>query len=149
MRKTYIKMKKEVKFVKVETRVTEYDAVRLDEIAKKYGFKKRYSLFRWILFAFLRTADPENDCVDTALPVEVIEMFDVKEDAALIHKAIANIRARDRQNKYKRRVRSEAKALKKKDDEAIGDEIREMFAEAEADGVRLEWKPNINKRTSK
>lgn len=45
----------------IQSKVTPATLSRIDAIVRKYGFGTRYELLRYILFAFLRYADPESE----------------------------------------------------------------------------------------
>lgn len=49
---------------------------RLTDIQKKYGFKSEYQILQYVVAAFLRVADPENDPKkDEPLQDEIADMF--------------------------------------------------------------------------
>lgn len=133
-----------------QVRVNAYDAERLARIAKDYGFRSPYGLFRWVVFTFLRAADPDNDPMCDPLPLDIIELFDISEDAQLVHESILRVRRQNYMRKYmkERRKNGEDKPRAKAGDE-ISDEVAEMFAGYEAEGAQKEWKPNIQQRKGK
>lgn len=89
-----------------QVRVSPFDAERLARVAKDYGFRSPYGLFRWVVFTFLRAADPENDPVCDPLPLDIIELFDIKEDAELVHKCVLRVRRNTRDRAaYKKKTR--------------------------------------------
>ena len=64
-----------IEYVKIFSRISKADYGRLSEIRKKYGFKSNYEIVKYLVYCFLRVADPEHDNVKEPVPVEIEEMF--------------------------------------------------------------------------
>lgn len=67
--------------VKIFSRISRGDYNRLAEIRKKYGFKSNYQIIQYLVYCFLRVADPEHDEIEEPIPVEIEEMFDTLSEA--------------------------------------------------------------------
>lgn len=65
-----------VEFIKIFSRVSKNDFERLSAIRKKYGFKSNYQIIQYLVYCFLRVADPDNDACLEPVPPEIEEMFD-------------------------------------------------------------------------
>lgn len=61
--------------IKIFSRISRADYSRLSEIRKKYGFKSNYQIMQYLVYCFLRVADPANDCCTEPVPSEIEEMF--------------------------------------------------------------------------
>ena len=64
------------KYKKIFARISLEDLHRVENIRKKYGFKSNYQIVQYLLYCFLRIADPDNDPIDEPVPAEIQEMFD-------------------------------------------------------------------------
>lgn len=53
--------KSKLKWVSIQSKVSGKTAARLDAIAERGGFKSRYELMQYIVSAFLKVADSENE----------------------------------------------------------------------------------------
>ena len=62
-------------FKKIFARVSLEDLHRIEQIKKKFGFKSNYQILQYLLYCFLRVADPDNDPIDEPVPSEIEEMF--------------------------------------------------------------------------
>nr|DAM03160.1 MAG TPA: hypothetical protein [Caudoviricetes sp.] len=60
---------------KIDTYVSIQDITRLKSICGEYGFKSIYQLLQYLVYCFLRVADPDNDITTEPLPIEIEEMF--------------------------------------------------------------------------
>lgn len=70
-----------VEFIKIFSRVSKKDYQRLSEIRKKYGFKSNYQIIQYLVYCFLRVADPDNDTCLEPVPPEIEEMFNELSEA--------------------------------------------------------------------
>lgn len=70
-----------VEYLKIFSRISRADYNRLSEIRKKYGFKSNYEIMKYLVYCFLRVADPENDCHSEPVPPEIEEMFNELSEA--------------------------------------------------------------------
>lgn len=61
--------------VKIFSLISRADYSRLSEIRKKYGFKSNYQIMQYLVYCFLRVADPENDYHTEPIPTEIEDMF--------------------------------------------------------------------------
>lgn len=128
-----------------QVRVSPSDVDRLTSIAHNYGFRSVYGLLRWVVFTFLRAADPSNDPVLDPLPLDIIEVFNIKEDAQLVHESCMRVRRQNRMRNYMR----ERRAREKEKGDPITAEIDEMFQDCMAAGATLDYQPNIVQRKGK
>lgn len=60
---------------KIDTYISVQDVYRLKSICEKYGFKSTYQILQYLVYCFLRVADPDNDPIDEPIPLEIEEMF--------------------------------------------------------------------------
>lgn len=65
-----------VEYVKIFSRVSKADYNRLSDIKKKYGFKSNYQILNYLMYCFLRVADPDHDDKIEPVPIEIEEMFE-------------------------------------------------------------------------
>ena len=118
---------------KVAARISVANFERLKELAAKYNFRTVNDVVTYIVFCFLRATDEGNDECMYAMPEDILSLFPITEDIHDVQLAVAKVRR--------------ARIKRKKVDET--DEIREMFSEAEAEGARLEFGPNIRGRSER
>lgn len=143
---------KGIKFVKVGTRLLEADAGRLKDVAKRSGFASDYALLRYLIHVFLRVADPDNDVIDTPVPLELVELFsenkELKEDLEAVYNSIQRVTSAHNIQRFNAKA---GRTGKKKQEEAssIEEEIAEMFEDCEATGKEKTYKADILKRTPK
>jgi len=129
--------------VKIGTRVTPAQKDILEDIAAEGGFKSSYALLKYIIYILIRARNAKLGCddVDAPLPLDVIELFigSARIDAALIQEAMKKV--------DKRKIWREAKRLQRhpKEKKTIEQEVRDLFADCEADGYQMQWKPDIKK----
>jgi hypothetical protein len=67
--------KKKYRKQKIDTYASVEDIARLKLICEKYGINSIYKLLQYLVYCFLRVADPQNDPIDEVLPIEIEEMF--------------------------------------------------------------------------
>ncbi len=60
---------------KIWARMCPKEYERLKEIKRKYGFKSEYQIVQYVMAAFMRVADPENDPNEEPVPEEITSMF--------------------------------------------------------------------------
>lgn len=118
---------------KVAARISVANFERLKELAAKYNFRTVNDVVTYIVFCFLRATDEGNDECMYTMPEDILSLFPITEDIHDVQLAVAKVRR--------------ARIKRKKVDET--DEIREMFSEAEAEGARLEFGPNIRGRSER
>lgn len=70
-----------LEYTKVFSRISRADYERLSGIRKKYGFKSNYQIIQYLVYCFLRVADPENDFHSEPVPIEIEEMFNEMSEA--------------------------------------------------------------------
>lgn len=71
-----MKDKSKLKFISIQSKVDTRTAMRLDEIVERGKFGSRYELMQYILSAFLKVADAENE--ETELERDTIYMQEVE-----------------------------------------------------------------------
>ena len=62
------------KIVKVQSYISKEDNDALERIVKKYNFKSRYQVIKYLIDCFLRIADPEKP--KEPMPQEIEDMFE-------------------------------------------------------------------------
>ena len=62
------------KIVKVQSYISKEDNDALERIVKKYNFKSRYQVIKYLIDCFLRVADPEKP--NEPMPQEIEDMFE-------------------------------------------------------------------------
>ena len=129
--------------IKVGTRVSAEENKRLEDIAVKSGFKTTYSLLRYLVFVFLRAASGD-DCVDRALPTDIVKLFlnSYEGDKNWMLKQIEKVKQQERWKLRQQKHR----AHKEEPHDTIHDEIQDLFAECEEEGLERSWSSDINKR---
>ena len=143
---------KEIKFVKVGTRLLEADAQRLKTVAKRAGFSSDYALVRYLIHTFLRVADPENDVIDAPVPPELADLFTtdeaLKKDLDAAYESLRRVTYAHNIQRFNKRA---GRLGKQKADAAssIEAEVAEMFDGYEAEGAQKTYKADILKRTLK
>lgn len=78
----------------LKARITERDYNKLKEIAEQYHFKSLYSLLYYLVYAFLRAYDAERGCIAEEMPVEIVNLFTLKEDSLKALRKLASLRLR-------------------------------------------------------
>lgn len=91
---------------KIDTYVTASEITRLRAICVKYGFRSIYQLLQYLVYCFLRVADPEADPIDEPVPQEIENMFkstaewETRESTANSHEGM-NMKRKPDQRKVK------------------------------------------------
>lgn len=62
------------KLVKVQSYISKDDNDALERIVKKYNFRSRYQVIKYLIDCFLRIADPEKP--NEPMPQEIEDMFE-------------------------------------------------------------------------
>lgn len=62
------------KIVKIQSYISKEDNDALERIVKKYNFKSRYQVIKYLIDCFLRVADPEKP--KEPMPQEIEDMFE-------------------------------------------------------------------------
>jgi hypothetical protein len=140
--------KKRQKKCKIISRVSETDYRRLERITHIYGFRSVYALLNYIALCFLRAVDRAHDPSTDILPEEIIRMFPIKEDAKEVYQALRIIRAKHNRQTAKARMEKERDMFESPDD-AISEEVQDMFDEAQDIGRGSEFADNLRKRSER
>jgi len=149
--------------VKIGTRISQEENRRLEDLAIMAGFKSTYALLHYLIFVFLR-ATSGDDCVDRALPVEVVKLFlnSYNGDKEWMLRMIEKVKQQEQWKARQRKHRAKKDAEPIKDEPAwrkglfdeeepvtIESEIRDMFNECQEEGYRNQWSADMNKRIDK
>lgn len=59
----------------INTRIRIEDFNRLEAMRVKYGFTYTNQIIEYLVYCFLRVADPQNDPITSPVPKEIKEMF--------------------------------------------------------------------------
>ena len=128
------KQHKRHKKQKVATFIPVPDIDRLKTICDKYGYKSIYKLLQYLVYCFLRVADPGNDPILETVPDDIREMFISPLEYKRLKKRLKNGKSRNVEiqllipyTEYKTKKLKQATLTKKGVELSI--EINQLFSD--------------------